>query len=251
MILDEDIELIDGMPLAYIKSLNALATADLHLGYESVMAKRGTLIPKVNFTKITEALSIALDKTGAKTILVDGDIKNEFSRVDEDEFNELYEFIMFTREKHVTPILIKGNHDNFVERYKEPFKLSVYRQQAMMGKYLFFHGEEMPALDKTTRGVKTLIMGHEHPAIGIIDEIGKHERLKCFLYGRYKNMKLLVLPALNYFAGGTEINFVPEGELLSPIFKKVNIGKMHAIAIGYGSTIDFGEIKKLRSVNND
>ncbi|MCL4372436.1 metallophosphoesterase [Candidatus Marsarchaeota archaeon] len=248
MMLGEDIELLDGLPIAFIKSLNALAVADIHLGYEGVMAKRGVLIPKVNFNKMTESISKAIAKTNASTLIVDGDIKNEFSKVDEEEFNELYDFIMFAKGKGIKPILIKGNHDNFVERYKEPFKLEVHRQQARMGKYLFFHGEEMPEIGKAERGVKTLIMGHEHPAIGIINAIGNRERLKCFLHGSYKGKSLLVLPALNYLAGGTEVNIVPYEELLSPIFSHVSIDKMHAIAIGYGSTIDFGEIRNLRRI---
>ncbi len=252
MMLNDDIELIDGMPIAFIKSLNALVVADMHLGYEGVMAKKGLLIPKVNFKKMADMISSALEKTKAKKLIVDGDIKNEFSKVDEEEFNELYDFIMFTKNMGIEPILIKGNHDNFVERYKEPFKLSVFRQQAIIGKYLFFHGEEMPIIEKSkeAKGIKAMIMGHEHPAIGIIDEIGRHERLKCFLYGKYKNMPILVLPALNFFAGGTEINTVPRSELLAPVFQKLNLDGMHAIAVGYGSTIDFGTIKELRKLTN-
>ncbi|MEM3883972.1 putative phosphoesterase [Candidatus Micrarchaeum sp.] len=248
MMLGEDIELIDGMPLLFIKSLNAIVVADMHLGYEGVMAKRGVLIPKVNLRKMLETIGSAIEKTHAKKLIVDGDIKNEFSKVDEEEFNELYDFIMFCRNAGIEPVLIKGNHDNFVERYREPFKLSVYRQQAVMGKYLFFHGEELPELGKATKGIKAMIMGHEHPAIGIIDAIGKHERLKCFLYGKYKNIPLIVIPALNFFAGGTEINMVPKSELLAPIFSKLNLDGMHAIAVGYGSTIDFGTIKDLRKL---
>jgi putative SbcD/Mre11-related phosphoesterase len=248
MMLDEDIELIDGLPVVFIKSLNAIVVADMHLGYEGVMAKKGLLIPKVNFKKMTETITAAIEKTHAKKLIVDGDIKNEFSKVDEEEFNELYDFIMFVRNAGIEPILIKGNHDNFVERYREPFKLSVYRQQAVIGRYLFFHGEELPLIDKSTKGVRAMLMGHEHPAIGVIDAIGKHERLRCFLYGKYKRIPLIVIPALNFFAGGTEVNMVPKSELLAPMFEKIDIDKMHAIAIGYGSTIDFGTVKELRKL---
>ena len=242
---NKDVELLDGLPIMYIKSINALAVADLHLGYEGVMAKRGTLLPKVNLKKITELLSEALKRTNAKKIIVDGDIKNEFSKVDEEEFNELYDFIGFAKEKSVEPILIKGNHDNFVERYKEPFKLTVFRQEAKIGRYLFFHGEELP---HDIKGVKMLIMGHEHPAIGVINAAGQKEKIRCFLYGSYKRVPLLVLPAMNYFAMGTDVNFQPKKELLAPIFQHIDIDKMNAIAVGFGSTIDFGRIGKLRYV---
>jgi hypothetical protein len=245
MMLNEDIELIDGLPVIYIKSLDAIVVADLHLGYEGVMAKRGTLLPKINLKRILETLDKVLQKTKAKRIIVDGDIKNEFSDVDQEEFNELYDFINFMKERKVQTTLIKGNHDNFVERYKEPFKLEVFRQEAKLSRYLFFHGEELP---KDTKKVKMLIMGHEHPAIGVYNTAGKKEKLSCFLFGKYKRVPLLVLPAMNYFAAGTDINFQQKQELLSPVLREINVDKMRAIAIGYGSTIDFGTIGKLRNI---
>lgn len=246
MLLTDDIELLDGLPIAHIRSINALAVADLHLGYEGVMSGGAALLPKVNLANIIKEISAAIKMTGATAVIVDGDIKNEFSRVDREEFNELYDFIQFGRSEHVSLILIKGNHDNFVERYKEPFKLDVYRQEANIGGYLFFHGEELPK--DITKNTKMMIMGHEHPAIGIYNAVGFKEKLKCFLYGKYMSTPLLILPAMNYFAGGTEINNEPRTSLLSPVFKKVDPDNMHAIAIGYGSTIDFGKVGKLRNV---
>ncbi len=246
MMLNDDIELLDGLPIIHIKSLNALVVADLHLGYEGVMAKKGALLPKVNLKKILELLDTGLIKTKAKTIIVDGDIKNEFSTVDQEEFNELFDFVTFFRGRGIDLILIKGNHDNFVERYKEPFKLKVHWQEARIGDYLFFHGEEFP---KEIKGVKMLIMGHEHPAIGVYNQGGKKEKLSAFLVGTYKKVPLLVLPAMNYYAAGTDINLQTKSALLSPVLKEIDIDKMKAIAIGYGSTIDFGTIGKLRNVS--
>lgn len=244
MRLDEDIELLDGLPVIFIRSIDSLVIADPHLGYEGVMAKKGVLIPKVNLKHICAILEKAIKITGAKKLIVDGDIKNEFSDVDVEEFNELQDFINFGKEKGISLILIKGNHDNFVERYKEPFKLVIHRQEADMGGYLFFHGEELPlGVNKET---KMLVMGHEHPAIAIFNGVGKKEKLRCFLYGEFKGKRLLVLPAINYFASGTDINAVPVEELLAPIFKDIDVDCMHAIAIGYGSTIDFGAISGLR-----
>ncbi len=243
MNLTKDVELLDGLPIAYIRSLNALVVADLHLGYEGVMVKSGVFLPKANLKKIMDMIGGALKSTKADTVIVDGDIKNEFSTVDREEFNELYDFINFLKEKKAMPVLIKGNHDNFVERYKEPFKLKVYRQEALIGGYLFFHGEELP---EGVKKAKMLIMGHEHPAIGIYNATGIKEKLRCFLYGRYEGKPLLVLPAINYYAAGTDVNMQPASTLLSPVFRRTRVDGMRAIAIGYGSTIDFGSVSKLR-----
>lgn len=246
MILTSDVELLDGMPVAYIRSLNSIVASDLHLGYEGAMAKNGVFIPKVNLKKILENFDKALSKSGADKIIVTGDIKHDFSDLEADEFNELYDMINFLKQRDVSPILIKGNHDNFVERYKEPFKITVHRQEAVIGDYLFFHGEELPGVQNKRPNM--LIMGHEHPSIGITNPIGKKEKLRCFLYGNYKRLPILVLPATGYFATGRDVNLEPKHQLLSPVFKHTNIDSMHAIAIGYGSTIDFGEVSKLRSI---
>lgn len=247
MMLDRDVELLDGLPIAYVRSLGALVLSDLHLGYESHMARKGVFIPKANLRKILRELGHALRIKRARQIIVVGDIKNEFSTVGDDEFNELYEIIQLCKRRNAELVLIKGNHDNFIERYREPFKIRVFYNEARIGDYLFFHGDKLPKL--TGKRPRMLISGHEHPSIGIVRSIGRTERLRCFLSGTYRGVSLLILPAMSYFAAGTDINLHGRDELLSPIFRKLDIGSMHAIAVGYGSTLDFGSIGNLRKLN--
>ncbi len=246
MKISNDIELINGLPIAYIKSMNALVISDLHLGFEGIAAKTGIYIPKTNLKKIMKIVINAFGITKADKIIVTGDIKNEFASVDIEEYKEMMEFIKFIKNNNAKLILIKGNHDNFVDRYKTIFDIEIYSQEMEYNQYLFFHGEEMPK--NISKNIKLLIMGHEHPAISIINKIRKKEKLKCFLFGTYKGRKLLVLPAINYFMSGINVNIEPKSHLLSPILKKINIDKFNAIAIGYGETIDFGKISNLRDI---
>ncbi len=232
------------MPIAYIKSIDAIICTDLHLGYEGVMSKNGVLLPKANLKSIESMIDSAIASTGASRLIVDGDIKNEFSGVDTEEFNELYDFVNFISEKRVSLTLIKGNHDNFVERYKNTFGFQVHRQQHEYGNYLFIHGEEMPK--PFGPQIKMLIMGHEHPAITIYTDAGKAEKVRCFLLGSYGHLPLLVLPAMSYYSPGTPINITPKSELLAPVLQHADIDSMEAIAIGYGSTLRFGKIGELR-----
>jgi putative SbcD/Mre11-related phosphoesterase len=246
MKLNNDVELLEGLPIAYIRSLDALVLSDLHLGYESHMAKRGVFIPKANLKKILGELETTLRIRKAKQIIVVGDIKNDFSTVGDDEFNELYEIIQLCKRKKVELVLIKGNHDNFIDRYKEPFKIKVFSNEALVGDYLFFHGDKVPKL--SGKKPKMLISGHEHPSIGIVKTIGRTEKLRCFLSGSYKGIDLLILPAISYFAVGTDINLRSKADLMSPILRNVDVDQMHAIALGYGSTLDFGSIGNLRKL---
>ena len=247
MKLSKNVEILDGLPVIRIRSLSAIVCTDLHLGYEGVMADNGTFLPKVNLKKIKDTLKIAEEITGAKRIIVDGDIKNEFSKVHVEEFNEFREFVEYLKGdlgvKEIT--LIKGNHDNFIDRLKEPLKITVHRQETLIDDFLFFHGEEAPM----SKGGELLIMGHVHPAISVPNGIGKFEKLKCFLYGDLKDgRKQLVLPAMNYFADGVSVNFEDISKM-APVFRKLaDADKMRAFCIGEGETLDFGVIGDLRNL---
>ncbi len=243
MRIDRDVELVEGLPMAFIKSINSIAVADLHLGYEGRMAKSGVFIPKANLKRIMKDIGGAIDSTGADRIIVVGDIKNEFSDVAQEEFNELNDVIRFCNERGVGLELIKGNHDNFIDRYKESMGFASRSGSALIGKYLFFHGDRLPQM----WGAKPrmLISGHEHPSIGVLNPAGRIERLRCFLLGEYREARLMVLPAIGYFATGSEINMT-HNRPLSPVLRSIDVGKMHAVAVGYGSTMDFGTIDELR-----
>lgn len=247
MILDKDVEILDGLPVLHIKSLSALACSDLHLGYEGVSAGRGAFVPKINLRKIRETLDVALDRSRAKNVIIVGDIKNEFSEVHVEEFNEFREFMKFLKEeKGVSGVtLIKGNHDNFIDRFKVPFGFEMHRQEALIGKYLFFHGEELPA----SKGGETLIMGHLHPSVAVFNKLGVKEKIRCFLYGKLRDgRRLVVLPAMNYFAAGVEVNMGDAGDV-APIFKgMLDIDGMRALCVGEDETLDFGKVLELRGI---
>lgn len=247
MELTPDVELLDGLPVLYIKSLDAVVCSDLHLGYEGVHASRGTFIPKLNFKKIKETMKKALETSKAENVIVVGDIKNEFSDVHVEEFNEFREFVGFLRnEMKVKGIsLIKGNHDNFIDRFRQAMRFDIYAQEAVLGDYVFFHGEELP---KSKRG-KVLIMGHLHPAIAVYNKVGVKEKLKCFLYGSVVDgRKIIVLPAMNYFAEGVDVNQQDLGGM-APVFKSMLYADgMRALCLGEGEILDFGGVGELKSL---
>jgi putative SbcD/Mre11-related phosphoesterase len=248
MKLTPDIELLDGLPVLYIKSLDAVICSDLHLGYEGVYASKGTFIPKLNFKRIKEVMGRALKMSKAKNVIVVGDIKNEFSDVHVEEFNEFREFIGFLRDemgvKGIT--LIKGNHDNFIDRFRRAMKFEIYAQEALLGDYLFFHGEELP---KSKKG-KALIMGHLHPAIAIYNKVDVKEKLRCFLYGSVADgRKIIILPAMNYFAEGVDVN-QQNLSRMAPIFESMlDVDKMRTLCLGEKEILDFGMVGKLRGLD--
>lgn len=248
MRIAEGVEAVEGLPLLHIKKLDSVVCSDLHLGYEGVMAEKGTFLPKVNLKSIKTSIKKAIEETGAKNIIIDGDIKNEFSTVHAEELNEFYEFSDFLAGdldiKKVT--IIKGNHDNFINRITGKSFIKVHEREVLSEGFLFFHGEEIPESN-----AQFMIMGHMHPAITIYDDIGSKEKLKCFLSGSTRNgSKLVVLPAISYFAEGVSVN-LENVSTIAPIFKlSADIDNMEAICIGDGETLSFGKIGDLKKVSS-
>ncbi len=250
MIIGKDMEAVDGLPVLYLASLKALVISDLHLGYEGGLAKSGIMIPKANLQSVIAIINKALEGRHVERVIVVGDIKNDFSGVINEELRELREIVDVLKKRGVALEMVKGNHDNFIESYSNALGIRVYHEQLISGDYLFAHGDK--ELAKSDATFSTVIMGHEHPSIGIRSRVGTVERLRCFLkgsvsYGRRK-VSLLVLPAIGYFETGSDINLHRKGRLLSPILKRANVEDMEVIAVGFGSTLAFGRIKELRDI---
>ena len=63
---------------------------------------------------------------------------------------------------------------------------------------LFVHGDKL--VNETE---KVIIMGHEHPAISF--EERRDEKFKCFLLGKYKKSKLIIIPSFNFLTEGSDV----------------------------------------------
>ena len=243
MRLSENVEIVDGTPIAYLRDLKALVCSDLHLGYEGVMAERRRyFLPKANLSSIEGYIGSAAAGRVVKELIVNGDIKNDFSKVHLEEFNELKELVSFSEGLGIRRfLLVKGNHDNFIGRVGEGTGIVIYNGELRRGEYVFAHGDKPVNLN----GGKLLIIGHIHPSIALYTRLGAKERLRCFLYGKIRGGKMLVLPAASYFSEGFEISPGSESELARMLGGDVDLGSIHALCIGEGETLDFGSLRDL------
>ena len=255
MKLFDDVELIDAFPGVYLRSLESLVIADLHLGYESAQAEAGVYMPKVQFEEELSLLQkIAEEKDVSEwRIIIAGDIKYEFSELSYHEYVEVKNMLEYLRDHFREVILIKGNHDNFIARVSSKYGVNPVDEFLEEG-YLILHG------DRVTLGVNsdwhTLIMGHEHPAVALFDEIGVKEKLKCLLYGETEEgRRVIVLPAFSTLMTGSEINIIPQSELLSPILRKyVDVDRLKVLAFIDSENVlalpTVGELKRLYSITS-
>jgi hypothetical protein len=225
----DGIEIIEPYPAIYLASIDAIVIADLHLGYEGIMAEQGAFIPKVQFEQEMAALKEIVKLRRAGRIVIDGDVKHEFSDTSYHEFVEVTSLFEFLRKNFDEVIVIKGNHDNYIARVTSRHGVALH-QELELGDFFFIHGHRMPDLSKIK--ARRVVMAHEHPAIVLSDEVGGREKVSCFLYGKLGGKKLLVLPAFSTLAEGSQVNALPREELLSPILRElVDVDEMKVIGI--------------------
>ena len=86
-----------------------------------------------------------------------------------------------------------------------------------------------------------MIIGHEHPAIGLRDK-GRVEKYKCFFKGKYKDKILIVIPSFNMLTEGTDIL---KEKLLSP-FLQQKLDDFEIFIVGK-EVLYFGKVKNLIS----
>jgi hypothetical protein len=232
----DDIELID---LAVYVNKTLIVT-DFHIGYEESLNKQGLMVPRFQFDEIMKRLEKIFSRLKGKKIeriVVNGDLKHEFSTISDQEWRHTLKLLDFF-EKHCNEIiLIKGNHDTILGPIAKKRNIRVM-DHFIINNILIIHGDVIPS--KTLlKGVKTIIIGHEHPAVSV-REGPRAELFKAFLVGKWKKYNLVVQPSFNLVTEGTD---VLKEEVLSP-FLKGNLRNLNAIIVG-DKLYNFGKIKDL------
>jgi len=218
-----------------------LVISDIHIGYEEALNKQGVLIPRTQFKDIVKRLERILGEKKFKKIIVNGDLKHEFGAISKQEWRHSLLLLDLLAKHAEKIILIKGNHDTILGPIAKTKNLDVV-DEVRIGDILIMHGHREPK-ESFLKGIKTIIIGHGHPAISIREGL-RSERFKCFLFGEYKKRKLIVMPSFNPIIYGTD---VAKERLLSPFIK--NIGNFNVIAIGDdGEAFDFGKMREIKNV---
>lgn len=215
-----------------------LIISDLHLGYEEMMASKGTMVPKFQLTDMIRQLESIFAQLGPiKTIVINGDLKHEFGSILRTEWREILRFIDFISQKTKQIIITRGNHDIALEPITRKRNIHIVKN-FRINDILIAHGD---SIDKEARQslVKTIIIGHEHPAIGLKDK-NRYEKYKCFLKGQWKGKTLIVQPSFNPLTEGTDILREP---LLSPYLKSIRNFEVFVVA---KDVLPFGKVKDIK-----
>jgi len=233
MLINKKIQLVD---LGILVG-DTLIFGDVHVGYEEALNKRGILVPRFQAKEIMKQLEILLEKTKPKNVVINGDLKHEFGTISDQEWRDSLKVIDLCAKYADKLYFVKGNHDTSLDPIAKKRKIEIV-DLYKIGDVLVLHGDVEKDIPKD---VKTVIIGHEHPAIKLKTRL-RSETYKCYLYGKYKKLDLIVMPSFNPLTQGTD---VLGGQFLSPFLKK-GISKFKAFVVGEdGQVLDFGKIKDL------
>lgn len=247
----------------YVK--DCLILSDFHIGFEESLNKQGILVPRFQFLEIIKRLEnifLSLKNKKIDKIIINGDIKHEFGTISEQEWRHTLRLLDYLSKHCNDIILIKGNHDailgpiakkrnvKVLEHYlitdeKRPILKKPLKEKSIIknkkNKILVIHGDNIPHKD-LLKGVGTIIIGHEHPAVSI-KEGPRVELFKCFLTGKFKNKNLIVQPSFNLLTEGTDLI---KYELLSP-FLQQSLANFKVFVVA-DKVYKFGKIKDVREL---
>ncbi len=222
------IKLLTDYPAAFVTDRRILVISDLHLGLEHQLYTQGIVIPPQaeKFQKTIEHLT---DLTKARILVITGDLKYKVPGISLRELREIPKFLENLSEK-IKIVLVKGNHDDFIETIV-PSDVKVYSSRGVkIGKYGFFHGHAWPS-EKLIQ-CDYLFIGHLQAAVEFRDKLGYATREQVWLRGKlnqeqikekYKisktgKLNIIIIPSFNRLSGSLAVNKVLDEELLGPLF---------------------------------
>ena len=236
---NNNIEIID-LGLYLIKE-KTLILSDLHIGIEESLNRQGILIPRSQFQDLLAKLKLILNKVQVDKIIFNGDLKHEFGEINKQEWNNILNLFDFLKDKEI--IIIKGNHDPILKPIAEKRNMKLVDSYDI-NDVTVLHG------DKIVENLnKTLIIGHEHPAISLKKGI-RIEKYPCFLKGKYKKHELIVMPSFNLLTHGSN---VLKENLLSPFLTDIENFEVYILEPTedlntLSKILYFGKIKDIRRI---
>jgi len=249
-VIDDDIVLLPNRAM-YIRSLDTLVVADLHLGIEYALALKGVFLPAYQFKEIREIIFRHIKFLNPKKLIIVGDFKHEFAQRTRQEHKETLSLLEEIKRTKLHFILVRGNHDNFIRGVLERFGVDFRDPYYIEENFLFIHGHKDIPESLSLSSIKYVIMAHEHPAVLFRDDVGGRDKVPVFLIGKfpgYNNIQLIVLPALSPIATGVEVNLTYPSDFLSPILQKADIDAFKAIASLSSGLLELPNIGDLRFI---
>jgi putative SbcD/Mre11-related phosphoesterase len=212
----------------------ALVVADLHIGIESELRRRGVSVPSQ--ARVIEKDLIALIKrTDADELIILGDVKHNIPSTSLQEHKEISRLIRAIG-KHAGVTVIKGNHDGGLENFLQGLSILDYLEVEGV---LLAHGHSW--VKSKSIDAEAVILAHSHPAAAFVDEFGRTIKEPAWIRGEFNEKirdhytvkglpQFIVMPAFNPLISGMAFNRDSERRLLGPYFNSeiIDLDEAHA-----------------------
>ena len=190
-------KIVTGQPALLID--DALVIGDLHIGIEAELFAKGVRLAS-GTDKMLASLKELIADTGAKHVIVLGDLKHRIASVSAQEWGEIPPFIeAVKRQADVTVVL--GNHDAGLREPLERLGVEVHPPSGFaFHDYGLIHGNAKPD-PALLAACSYFIASHWHPIFEFIDPLGGRvvEKLWCEarLSQELGGAPLLIMPSFN------------------------------------------------------
>ncbi|PIN93031.1 hypothetical protein COU54_04745 [Candidatus Pacearchaeota archaeon CG10_big_fil_rev_8_21_14_0_10_31_24] len=188
---------------------DVLVVGDLHLGYEGGKNVQGVDLNNSLFRMLKDEFDNVFSKIikeGDKIdkIILLGDLKQGFSRVDykEREFlNKFFEYLVGKLDSKGKIIVVRGNHDNYLMNMLIDWNIEL-KDYYVLNEDCYLHGDK-EFVEIYDASIKRWIIGHGHPAVRLSDGT-KSEKYKCFLEGKFKDKEVIIVPSFVEYNEGSD-----------------------------------------------
>ncbi len=213
-----------------------LVIGDLHLGYEKALEDEGMYLPRMNTESIRESLNRLIEKYEPKEIVLLGDIKHDFRRAKFEGKEEVRAIVRLIMDA-AKIVIVKGNHDNYVQNIVADMGITVV-DHVDIGGYRLEHGH-------VDSGVRPVIIGHEHPSVKIVGALSGGLKMQCFMYARKEGV--LVIPPFSFLSSGTDFAMSSE-DFMSSACKGADMGNAELYGISELGLIELGTLSEVSNI---
>jgi putative SbcD/Mre11-related phosphoesterase len=225
MILRDINDSISCFPLGlFLKKSKSIVISDLHIGFEHVLSRRGVLVPVACYSRMKKVIKDYVEISCAKSIILNGDLKEDIFNFSYQEYNELEDFFIFLNSLGLEVHFVRGNHDNFIKNFITKQNINIYEKYMEIDGFLITHGHISLDKEITESSCKGVIIGHEHAGISIKDDAGVEHKFKTIakgskIYGDSEK-NIFVLPAFSPIKSSSDMNL--KNKFMSPILQGIN-----------------------------
>lgn len=210
---------------------------DLHLGYERALEQEGMYIPRTNTDAIRDSLNEILCRYEPSRVVLLGDIKHDFKRSGFEEKREVRKIMSLLSEAAET-VVIKGNHDNYLQNIISDLGMLAVDYIDLMG-FRLEHGH-------VDSHVRPVIIGHEHPSVRIPGSVGGGMKIQCFVHARSDGV--IVIPPFSPFSSGNDL-VLDKACVMAPALKDSDFANADIYGVTDMGIMDLGTLAELSDIS--